>query len=87
MTRAVLRATRELADSRHAQSLILVPQFSPESLAERELRRRILDETGLDYVLVELDPAWKQHGDPHPDAHAMQVMAAAVAAKLQAPKP
>src|SRR5207249_11185086 len=36
-------------------------QFTPEDPGERALRRRILDETGLPYVLVELDPNWLSH--------------------------
>jgi len=46
------------------------------------LRRRILDEAGLPYLRVRLDPAWHLPGDAHPDARAAQAIAAAVAARL-----
>jgi hypothetical protein len=82
-TCAVLRATVDLARARGAVPLILVPQFAPEGPVERILRRRILDETGLPYVWVELDPSWRVPGDSHPDARAAHAMAVAVAARLR----
>jgi hypothetical protein len=82
VTREVLRATMARAASRGATPLIVVPQFGVEDRVEHTLRRRILDETGLPYVLVEIDPAWRVPGDVHPDAHAAHVIAAAVAARL-----
>jgi hypothetical protein len=72
-----------LARARGAVPLILVPQFAPEGPVERILRRRILDETGLPYVWVELDPSWRVPGDSHPDARAAHAMAVAVAARLR----
>lgn len=82
-TREVLRATVELARARGATPLILVPQFLPEGDIERALRRRILDETGLPYVWVGLDPNWRLPYDRHPDARSAQAMAVAVASHLQ----
>jgi hypothetical protein len=82
-TRAVLRATFDLARARGAVPLILVPQFAPEEPVERLLRHRILDETGLPYVWLEVDPSWRVPGDPHPDARAAHAMAIAIAARLQ----
>ena len=82
-TRAVLRATANLAQARGAVALILVPQFGQETVAEQMLRRRILDETGLQYVRVELDPGWHIPGDSHPDARATAAMAMAVANRLK----
>jgi hypothetical protein len=82
-TRAVLRATVELASARGALALIVVPQFAPEDPTERALRRRILDDTGLPYALVELDPNWRVPHDRHPDARAARAMALAVAARLR----
>lgn len=82
MTRAVLRATVALARSRQAQALILIPVFVPETAAEQALRQRIFDGSGVPCLRVELDPAWRLRGDDHPDAHAAQVMAQAVAAQL-----
>src|ERR1051326_1585003 len=68
LTRAVLRATVDLARSRGATPLILVPQFLPEDPTERALQRRILDESGLPYVWVGLDPRWRRASEQHPDA-------------------
>jgi hypothetical protein len=82
VTREVLLATIDLARARGAVPLILVPQFVSEEPVERVLRRRILDEAGLPYVRVELDPSWRVPGDPHPDARAAHAMAAAIAARL-----
>ncbi len=85
VTREILRATVELAAARGAMPLVLVPQFGPEDRVEQALRRRILDEAGLPYVLVEIDPAWRVPGDVHPNAHAAHVIAASVAARLARP--
>jgi hypothetical protein len=82
VTREVLRATVDLARARGATPLILVPQFGPEAEMERTLRRRILDETRLPYVWVELDAGWRLPWDRHPDARAARAMAAAVANEL-----
>ena len=52
------RASRDVAPgacARSATPLIVVPQFGVEDAAERALRRRILDEGGLPYVLIEID--------------------------------
>ncbi len=83
VTRSVLRATLDLARSRGAESVIVVPQFLPEDATERVLRRRILDEPGLPYVWVGLDPGWRLPGDRHPDARSTRAMAAAIAARLR----
>jgi hypothetical protein len=85
VTREIFRATVELAVARGATPLILVPQFGPEDRVEQALRRRILDEPGLPYELVEIDPAWRVPGDVHPNARAAHVIAAAVAARLTRP--
>ncbi|HEV2198974.1 MAG TPA: hypothetical protein VGR73_04075 [Bryobacteraceae bacterium] len=82
LTRAVLRAMVNLARTRGAVPLIVVPQFLPEDPTERLLRRRILDETGLPYVWVGLDPSWRLPHDLHPDPRAAQAMAVAVATHL-----
>jgi hypothetical protein len=72
-----------LAEAHGAVPLIVVPQFGPEEPVERMLRQRVLNETGLPYVLVELDPSWRLPGESHPDARATGAIAAAVAARLQ----
>ena len=84
MTRAALTAIVAQARARGAVALIVTPQFGPEDPAARDLRRRILDEPGLPYVLVPLDPAWRLPGDAHPDARGAKAIAAAVAARLRA---
>jgi hypothetical protein len=83
VTREVLLATADLARARGAVPLLLVPQFTPEEPLEQDLRRRILDDAGLSYLLVELDPAWRVPGDAHPDARADHAMAVAIASKLR----
>ncbi len=83
VTREVLLATVDLARARGAVPLILVPQFASENPVEHMLRRRILDEVGLPYVWVELDPSWRVPGDRHPDARAADAMAVAIAARLR----
>jgi hypothetical protein len=82
-TRAVLRATVDLAHAHGAAAIIVVPQFTPEDATERLLRRRILDETGLPYVWVPLDPAWRLPVDRHPDARGARAIAIAVAERLR----
>ena len=83
VTREVLRATVELTRSRGATPLIVVPQFGAEEQAEQALRRRIFDGTGLSYVWVEIDSAWRLPWDRHPNPRAAHAIAAAVAARLR----
>jgi hypothetical protein len=82
MTQAVLRASLALARSRNARLLIVVPQFLPESPAERAVRKRVLDSAHLPYILVPLDNSWRVPGDRHPDARGARAIAAAIAAQL-----
>jgi hypothetical protein len=83
-TRAVLRATGELARQRHAKSLVVVPVFDPEQPAERDLRHRVLDGTGLPYVVVALDPSLRIPIDGHPNARAAIMIARAIASRISA---
>ncbi len=83
VTREVLRATTELARTRGATPLIVVPQFGPEEPAEWALRRRVLDDGGLSYLRVEIDAGWRLPWDRHPNARAANAIAAAVAARLR----
>jgi hypothetical protein len=83
VTRQILRATVQLARARGAVPLIVVPEFVPEEPRERELRQRILDDAGLPYVLVNLDPHHRVVDDGHPDAFASRQIAMAVAEKLR----
>lgn len=81
-TQDVLRAGADLARSKGAVPLIVVPQFGEEQPRERALRHRILDEARLAYVRVPLDPAWRVHDDGHPDARGAHAIAAAIAKQL-----
>jgi hypothetical protein len=83
ITRDTLRATVELAREHGAISLIVVPQFGKEDKLERKLRSRILDEAGLPYTLVEINPTWRLPWDQHPDARASHAIASAIMARLQ----
>jgi hypothetical protein len=85
VTREVLRATVNIAAARGAVPLVLVPQFGPEDRVEEALRRRILDEPGIPYLMVTIDPTWRVAGDVHPNARAAHAIAAAVAARLTNP--
>jgi hypothetical protein len=82
-TRNSLGALVRLACARGAQPLILVPQFGDTSPVEETLQRRILDEGGLPYVRVKLNPAWHLPGDSHPDVRAARAIAAALADRLR----
>ena len=81
-TRDSLGALVHLACARGAQPLIVVPQFGEASEQEEGLQHRVLDEAGLPYVRVKLDPSWRLPGDSHPDARGAQAIAATVAARL-----
>jgi hypothetical protein len=83
VTREIFRATVRLAASRRATPLMLALQVGPEDHVEQALRHQILDEPGLPYVLVEIDPAWRLSGDVHPNARAVHVIADAIAASLR----
>jgi hypothetical protein len=82
-TRAELIATAALARARGAVALVVDPQYGPETPVERMLRRRILQEPGIDYVRVKLDPDWHLKGDLHPDPRAAHAIAMAIAARLR----
>jgi hypothetical protein len=83
MTREVLRSMVVLARAHSAIPLIVVPQFGQEEGVERTLRRRILDETGVPYILVVIDEAWRLPWNQHPDARASRAIASAIAARLK----
>jgi hypothetical protein len=82
-TRDSLGALVHLACARGAQPLIVMPQFGEATPVEEALQRRILDEPGLPYVRVRLDPAWHLPGDAHPDARGARAIAAAVVSRLR----
>ena len=82
VTQEVLRDTLRLANARGAVPLIVVPQFGAEVEAETMLRRRVLDEIGLPYVRIDIDPDWRLAWNRHPDPRAARAIAVAVAARL-----
>ncbi|MGH3429200.1 MAG: hypothetical protein ACRDQZ_16800, partial [Mycobacteriales bacterium] len=84
VTREVLRATNELARAHGATPLLVVLQFGHEEQPEQTLRRRILDNTGLPYVFIEIDSAWRLSWNRHPNARAAHAIAVAIAAELRA---
>src|SRR5713101_4193246 len=87
VTREVFRATNELGRTHGATPLLVVLQFGYEEQAEQMLRRRILDDAGLPYLLIEIDSAWRLPWDRHPNARAARAIANAIAAQLRAQNP
>jgi hypothetical protein len=83
VTREVLQASGDLARTRGASPLIVVPQFMPEEPGEQAIRQRVLDGTNVPVVRVELDGRWRISGDGHPDARAAHTIAVAIAARLR----
>lgn len=83
-TQEQLRAVVEMARARGAVPLIVTPQLTPETEEERALRRRILDEAGLPYLFVPVDPDWRLPRNRHPDARGARRIAAEVARALAA---
>jgi hypothetical protein len=55
VTQQVLRATSELARVHGATPLLVVLQFGHEEPPEQLLRRRVLDDASIPYILVEID--------------------------------
>jgi len=82
MTRDVLRATAQAAEARGARPLTVVPHFGKEQPVDERIRRRIFDDAGVPYELVEIDESWHLPWDRHPDARAARLMAAAIAERL-----
>jgi hypothetical protein len=83
VTREVLRATRELARAHGATPLLVVLQFGLEEQPEELLRRRILDDASIPYVLVEIDSSWRLPWDRHPNARAAREIATAISRELR----
>jgi len=78
-----IHATAALAAAHGATPIILVPQFGHDDERDQGLRRTIFEETGLSYVFVEIDPAWRIPWDRHPDARAARAIAERVAAVIR----
>jgi len=83
VTREVFRATADLARAQGAAPLVVVPQFGREEESEQALRRRIFDDSGISYLLIEIDAAWRLPWDRHPNARAAHTIAAAIAGRLR----
>jgi len=83
VTREVLRATSELARAHGATPLLVVLQFEHEAQPEQMLRRRILDDASIPYVLVEIDSSWRLPWDRHPNARAARAIATAIQNELR----
>jgi len=83
VTREVFRATSELARAHGATPLLVVLQFGHEAQPEQMLRRRILDNASIPYVLVEIDSSWRLPWDRHPNARAARAIAIAIQSELR----
>jgi hypothetical protein len=83
VTREVFRATSELARAHGATPLLIVLQFGHEEQPEQMLRRRILDDASIPYVLVEIDSSWRLPWDRHPNARAARAIATAITSELR----
>src|SRR5260370_36659065 len=83
VTRQALCATSDLVRSRGAIPLLVVLQFGHEEEPERALRRRILDNASIPYVLVEIDSSWRLPWDRHPNARAAHAIATAIVSELR----
>ena len=83
VTREVLRATSQLARAHGATPLLVVLQFGHEEQPEQMLRRRILDNASIPYVLVDIDSSWRLPWDRHPNARAARAIATAIVSDLR----
>ena len=79
MTRAMLHATIDLAHSRNATPLVLVPQLGPEDDLEASLRRRVLDDAQIPHVFCRSAGLVAAGGRPS-NARAARQIADAIAA-------
>jgi hypothetical protein len=83
VTEEVLRAISELARAHGATPLLVVLQFGHEARPEQVLRRRILDDASIPYMLIDIDSSWRLSWDRHPNAPAAHAVAAAIATELR----
>jgi len=86
MTQRALKAEIALAEARGARAIVLVPQFLPEEPRERAIRRAVLDDAGIRYVLAPVEPGWRSPLHGHPDARGSRAIAETLAAALEARK-
>jgi hypothetical protein len=78
VTREVLQATQRLAAAKGAPMLVVLPQFAPETELEHHLRRTILDEGHIPYIVAPVPPQGRIPHEIHPNAEADRAIATAV---------
>jgi hypothetical protein len=83
MTRRALQADIALARARGAKPIVLVPQYLPEDPREAAIRREVLDQAGIRYLLVPVRPEWQAPGHKHPTPAGARAIAEAVAAEVR----
>jgi hypothetical protein len=83
VTQEVFRATSELARAHGAIPLLVVVQFGQEEGPEQVLRRRILDQASIPYLLIDIDSSWRLPWDRHPNARAAHAIAAVIVNELR----
>jgi transposase-like protein len=84
ITAETLKASVDLARARGAVPLILAPQMTPDTAEEAALRRRLLDDQGMPYIHVVVDPAFHLPHNRHPDPRGAAVISRAASAYLRA---
>jgi hypothetical protein len=85
MTRRALKAMIAMAEACGARAIVLVPQFLPESAREAQVRRAVLDEGGIPYLLAPLPAEWRFPVDRHPTATGARSLALAIVSELRDP--
>ena len=90
LTRALLRATAELARARGAVALFLVTNCGVPCVAIGDdtprIVREIFDAEHLLYVKVDMDPRWHLPSDIHPDVRGHRKIAAVLGEALRQAK-
>lgn len=81
-TQGLLRQTITLARARGAQAIVVVPQFLPESYREAAIRRAVLDNGRIPYLLVPLKREWRFPRDGHPTPEGARAIAVAIVKRL-----
>jgi hypothetical protein len=71
-----------MVHSRGARAIVFVPQFLPESYREAQVRRAVLDQGAIPYVLIPIRPEWRFPVDRHPTPTGARAIAEAVAKAL-----
>jgi hypothetical protein len=86
VVRAILRATVARARERGALPLFVMTNWGPPCLPDASgappVEHVLFDDLGAAHIRVDLDPTWRLHDDPHPDARASRKLADAIAQEL-----